>query len=226
MYIKNQKSSLVFKITIVLVALIGQIIYVSSYGFQQWFYFTHLSNILALVYFGFASVYLFKRIQEPASKLQTFLPRVKGGVIIAVTVTLIVYWALLHGRDFSMDADIYNSLPAIMKTPIPNYIVHLVVPVLTICDWLLFDVKGHFEKYDFIKWLGIPYLYFGFAIVVAATGYTFPSGSHYPYFFIDFDVLGVQKVALYVVALTGFFLILSYLFYLLDRKLGKEYLSK
>lgn len=234
MYIKNRYISLAYKIIAVIFCIAGQILTLGipngKFEAGQFLYYTNQSNILCLVYFVGAAIFVFKKIktdgpQGPA----TFAPRFKGAVLMAITVTFLIFWFVLNSRDFTMDTsvlkdgvdldfDFDNSL-----WPITNKIVHMIVPLLTIFDWLLFDTKGHFQKFDPIIWLIIPLAYYLFSLVVASTGYTFWTGSHYPYFFIDSEALGWGVVSLYIVSLGLGFLMLGYIFYGLDKVLAKKH---
>lgn len=52
-------------------------------------------------------------------------------------------------------------------------------------------------------------------------GYTFTTGSHYPYFFMDWDKLGVLGVLKYVLLIIVAFTILGYIYYGIDKLLYK-----
>lgn len=225
MYINNQRASLAYKLIAAAICLAGQIVYVSSLGLSQWLFYTNQSNLLCLAYFIAASIYTARRLRAGDTAPAVFSPRFTGAVVMAITVTMIIFWGMLSSTDFQMDAEtsaIIAELPAMITSPWPNYVVHLVVPLLTIFDWLLFAPKGSFKRTDPVIWLLIPYVYWVFAIVVAQTGYTFWRGSRYPYYFIDTDALGWGKVLLYVLALTAFFLVLGYLLLLLDKALKRR----
>lgn len=220
MCIRNQKLSLFYKIIAAFICFYGQLIYVVNTGFSGWFYYTNQSNILCMIYFLLAAIYIGSKMRKAKEPI-VFLPRFKGAIIMAITVTMLIYWVLLHSGDFSMDGDGPRTMWNIMYTPIPNHIVHTIVPLLMIFDWVLFDPKGSFKKVDPLIWLIIPYVYFIFAIIVAQTGYTYYGSSRYPYFFIDFDIYGFGGVMLNLVVLTGFFIALGYIVVLIDWFLGK-----
>ncbi len=229
MYIKNRYVSLVYKIIAILFCIAGQIMTLGipqgRFEAGQFLYYTNQSNILCMIYLICAAVFVSKQIKKDGKYgPATFAPSFKGAVILAITVTLLIYWGMLSGTDFSMyDGEIINGMTFEFKFwQATNRTVHLIVPVLTVFDWVLFDPNGVFKKRDPIIWTSIPLIYYCFSLIVAKTGYTFWSGSHYPYFFIDSDKLGWAKVAMYVVLLGVGFIILGYIYCGIDKLLGKK----
>ncbi|MCC8154344.1 MAG: Pr6Pr family membrane protein [Tannerellaceae bacterium] len=133
-------------------------------------------------------------------------PRFKGAVVFAITVTGLIFYFVLRPAMFSMGNTAYVNSMA-------NTLVHYVVPLMTVFDWLLFDPKGQFKKFDPFLWLLIPYAYFLFTIIRAQTGGEILStGSRYPYAFINIDQLGMGKVLVNVAGLILIFLILGYIY--------------
>lgn len=224
MYIKNQKASLIYKTIAVLLCLSGQILVfiISDFGLGIFLYYTNLSNILCLVYFILAASHCYRQLKTGDES--AFAPRFKGAVVLAITVTMLVYWLVLRGGGFSMGTTSQMVDPSAGSTAysVMDMIVHLLVPLTTIFDWLLFDPKGSYKRYDPVLWLGIPLIYYGLTIVIAQTGFTFIGGVRYPYFFINPDLIGYQNVALFVAGIILAFLMIGYLLYGLDRLLGKR----
>lgn len=221
MYIKNTKISLIYKIIAAIISFAGFSMFIFSFGIEQAYYYTIQSNILCAVYFILAVIYISKEMKSKKDEPIVFMPRFKGAVVIAITVTMIIFWGLLSNSDFTMDPETLATMPFVVRSPWPNYIVHSIVPLLMIFDWLLFDPKGVFKKIDPFIWIIIPYVYLVFAEILAATGYTFSGGSRFPYFFIDSDLIGWNGVFLYVVVLTIFFIVLGYLALGFNRILAK-----
>ncbi|PTY40730.1 Pr6Pr family membrane protein [Brachyspira hampsonii] len=170
------------------------------------YYFTYQSNILVIVYFILDILNIIK-------KKETFYPRFKGAVTMSITVTFLVYHFLL-----SPTADKYIGFAYIR-----NVIVHYIVPVMTIFDYIIFDKKGIYKVIDPILWLIIPILYFMFILIRARVGSPFSDGSYYPYFFIDIDKYGFKTVLRNVFFITLFFAILGYIEYFIDRLFNKVY---
>ncbi|EKV56207.1 hypothetical protein A966_12641 [Brachyspira hampsonii 30446] len=170
------------------------------------YYFTYQSNILVIVYF-------ILDIFNIINKKETFYPRLKGAVTMSITVTFLVYHFLL-----SPTADKYIGFAYIR-----NVIVHYIVPIMTIFDYIIFDKKGIYKIIDPILWLIIPLLYFMFVLVRARVGSPFSDGSYYPYFFVDIDKYGLKTVLRNVFFITLFFAFLGYIEYFIDRFFNKVF---
>lgn len=225
MYIKNNWLALIYKFSGILVCLWG-LWYTSGlatgrFNSGMMYYYTNQSNILCLVYFVIAFAFSIKSIVKNDNDITSgFAPKFKGAVVMAITVTMLIYWFMLHETGFSMDADA-AALASIGLTPISNLLVHLIVPFVTIFDWLLFAKKGLFKGFYPVIWLIIPLAYYIFTLITASTGHTFLSGSRYPYFFIDSDLIGWNGVAMYIPILAAVFLLIGYAILGIDRLLVK-----
>ena len=91
MYIKNATAALIYRIGIVLVAGYGLAdgfgLFAGNPDFCQLAYFTDVSNLLCFLYFLAAVVY--GLVRRPATDVpRIFLPRVKGAVTFAISITL------------------------------------------------------------------------------------------------------------------------------------------
>lgn len=212
--IKNRVISLVYKIITAILAFTGLLIatdiFTGAFSETFIFYYTNQSNILCLISMVLSAIYCAKDIKKSGTKgLSTFAPRFKGAVVLAITVTCLVYWGMLHTAGES------ESVSSIL--------LHLVVPVMVILDWLLFDEKGKFKKFDPILWLCIPLVYDIFANIVALVGNVyFDDGSRFPYFFLDYKQNGIQTTMLYFLALLIAFLLLGYMYYGLSQLLSRK----
>ena len=112
---------------------------------------------------------------------------------MAIMITMLVFNFIL--RPFMTDMDGVMELNSL-----PNYIVHVIEPLLVIFDYILFDEKGIFKKIDPLKWVIFPFIYWVFICIRAffASPFTYTS-SKYPYFFILLSKLS-SKVKLRRVA--------------------------
>ena len=210
MYIRNRYISGIYKAVLCLSGLIGILIQAGVFvGNVDWSvvrYYTLISNVLCCLYFGVAMVYAF------AGK-DTLLPWLKGMLIMGITVTGLVYHFMLSKGSFSMGS----------AKEVANILLHYLVPVLSVFDWVLFDKKGRYTLKSPLIWVILPDLYFVFATIYGfAGGQRYYGGSRFPYFFIDFDALGVWKVLAYTAVLNVLFAALGYVFYLADRVVGKK----
>jgi hypothetical protein len=214
MYIKNRLVSLIYKIITAAAALAGILLiggFPSGFNLRLFKYYTVQSNVLCLVFIAAAAVHAAIQIKKSGmSGPATLLPRFKGAVTLAITVTLLVYQFMLADTPFSMTSGYAG-----------NFLVHLLTPLLVILDWLLFDEKGRYNIFDPLRWGIIPFYYFIFALIAAQAGVTYLGGSRYPYFFLDADAIGAGGVALYVLGIAVAFFALSYIVFAFDRWLSR-----
>ncbi len=116
-----------------------------------------------------------------------------------------------------------------MFTMHPNYrpftlsdvLVHYITPLMALADWLLFDPKGRYRWFHPFAWLSLPLAYQLFAVIRAPfiTAPT-PSGSRYPYLFIDIDALG-WGVVLWPLGMAAGLVALGYALYGINHLLGR-----
>lgn len=97
-----------------------------------------------------------------------------------------------------------------------NTLLHYVMPVAFVLDWVLFTPKGRLRWIDAVKWLAFPLAYGGWTVVHGV-----PSG-WWPYWFVNVDELGWAAAAANFVALLAFFLTLGLIVVTADRALGRR----
>jgi hypothetical protein len=139
-----------------------------------------------------------------------FAPIVKGLLLLCLTGTMLVAHFLL-GDAFSMGEDMVWTLT----------LVHYVVPIGTILDWLLFDKKGLIKLYFPLLWLLAPVFYFVYAMLGSQIENGLVDMTRYPYPFLDIDVLGVNRVLFTSLIILGAFLVIGYIYFLIDKILSK-----
>lgn len=203
----------ILEFSILIIGTIGVILQIGLFTenprFETLNYYTIISNIICVIYILCKIIYKFVNIKKEKNE---FLSRFRGSVVMCITVTMIIYHLLLSGR-FSMNGTIQIS----------NIILHYFVPIAIIFDWLMFDKKGYYKKIDPIIWLSIPLIYFAYALIIGANRvYTFYQGSHYPYYFIDVESIGIFATCRNALVIIIAFTLLGYLIYFIDKKLGNK----
>ena len=202
MIIKNRNINIIYKLVIVFCALFGILTQCGAfYGFSKpdkLYYYTNISNFACAVYFFFAAVSLIKGKSG-------FAAQARGAVIMAITVTGLIYHFMLSQYFYLQDT-----------TVLSNTLVHYVVPALSFFDWILFEEKGSYKKHSPFLWVLFPNGYFVFVLVCVALGASMGIDSRFPYPFIDIDLLGAGRVALNVVVLNILFILLGFIFVLAD----------
>lgn len=144
--------------------------------------FTYQANILAAAYYAWTLV-------SPRADRRTGL---RGAVVLYVVVAGAIWNLLLTGRSM-------GYTPA-------NFLLHVVVPVLAIADWLLIRRGAGTAKWWPFAWLAYPAAYAAVAVVVLNR-----AGRRAPYYFLDPGSVGGAAVAINVGLLGAGFLALGYL---------------
>lgn len=164
-------------------------------------YFTIQSNI---GYGIFAAWAAFRGRDTP--------PALKGAVTLYVAITGLVYHLVLTNpaSGFAI-GPVERTLP----DAIGNQLLHTVVPLLAVLDWLLFDERGRFRWRHALYWLAFPLGYLTFALVRGLVV------DKYPYPFINVDELGYDGVSVSSLAFAVAFWILGLLFVAIDRFGGR-----
>ncbi|MDX8054780.1 Pr6Pr family membrane protein [Lentzea sp. BCCO 10_0798] len=136
---------LVLSAEIYLVVVLGD----NFRAFNHFSYFTVLSNV-------FAAVVALLGVFSPVSA------QIRGAAVLYMGTTGIVYWLLLRGID--------------VQTPAyANWVLHTVVPILVVVEWLLAPEKTR----RWWIWLSFPLAYLVYTLVRG------PIVDWYPYPFMD-----------------------------------------
>ena len=208
MYIKSKALGVVWKFALVACAFVGvglQIgIFSGNLHLSGLRYFTNLSNLFCMVYFLVDALYLLFHRENDGSRSWCF--PLKGIAMMGITVTWLVAHFMLG--NFTMGASMQISIR----------LVHYVVPVMTILDWLLFDEKGQMRATSPLLWTTLPLLYFAVVMLLAALTAGTP---FYPYPFMNVSTQGLTRVLVTVVLMVAFFVALGYVFFLVDRLLSR-----
>lgn len=164
-------------------------------------YFTILTNLFTTVWFVLA----FRSRQMGQLRWWGDAPEIKGALMVAGTVTILVYWTLL--------VDI--PIPTVIGE-IANFLLHLLVPLGLWIDWLLVGdpmTKSYGKMLG--SWLIFPIV---FVIYTEIRG---PFAHWYPYFFLDSQAVGgVGKLVIAIIGMMFLFLVIASLIYWLYRKRG------
>ena len=172
-------------------------------GLYQLRYFTTLSNLLA------AGCALWALTRGRRGYF------IKGMALLCILVTAVVYHAVL--------TRVFGSFPLFSLDWWGNQLVHTIVPMLTVLDYLLFDPKGRFNRYCPLLWMAAPWGYFCLTVAIARMGILFPnSSSPYPYPFLDVWQLGWGPVLRNVLLLAAGFFLLGCLLTAADRLLASS----
>lgn len=215
--INARPVALVYRLIALALILTGIIRYSDVLtGAPDWttlLFYTMVSNLIALFWMLLLVVRTVRDLGRSGTRgTSTPSPRWSAAVMMAVTVTMLIYLIVLVPTRFQDgDGDIFS---------LTDNLIHIVTPCLMIGDWLLFVPKGMLRRFDPLLWPLIPYAYLTFAFVFGALGGEFTPGQKYPYPFMDLDVLGLGGVALWIAALTAALVAVGFVYLLVDRILS------
>ncbi|MDR1697436.1 MAG: Pr6Pr family membrane protein [Erysipelotrichaceae bacterium] len=204
-----------FRLIALIITLSGLIVATFPSGVftpDVYFYYTNLSNVLVLVFFLLLVIKSAEDLIRNKDKVKTsYYERFAFIVLIDIMLTFLVYWVLLAPKTLATP----NGTSKLFSYS--NLTVHAIVPILVIIDYFIFiRPKAPSFRYVFLTWV-FPLSYTIMSIIIGLSGYTYYTGSHYPYFFLDFETQGAL-VLIWIIVLLAFFTVLATGVYFLDRK--------
>lgn len=220
MLVVSRRAALAYRIvwTLVTVLAVGRVcgLLTGSWSPGAFNYFTVQSNVLVLVWAAAQTVRTAVDLRRDGPRgASTVSARGTGYVTMAILTTMIVYCVLLAPTAFTM-----GGAGGVLA--LTNLLVHVVVPLLAIGDYLLFGPKGTFRVLDPPRWALVPYAYLVFAFVRAEVGGPLPGGGQYPYPFMDVDALGWGTVVVNLVIITVALEVVAFALFWADRALGQR----
>jgi hypothetical protein len=151
--------------------------------------FTYQANVLAAAYYLWT-------LTSPRADARVGL---RGAVVLYVVIAGVIWNLLLTGRS--------------MGYTVANVLLHVVVPALALCDWLLIGRgQGRVQWWHPLAWLAYPAAYVVVAVVVLNE-----AGRRAPYYFLDPGSVGVAAVVGNVCVLGGCVLALGYVLLAVNR---------
>lgn len=161
-------------------------------------YFTVLTNVLVALALTAPALFPDSRIGR-----WTASEGVRAAVAMYIAVVGLIYHTLLDAT--------WNPQGLLVYV---NQVLHTVMPIAFVLDWLLFVPKGRLRWIDPVKWLAYPLLYGLWTVIHGQlVGW-------YPYWFIDIGALGWERAGVNFAALLAFFLGLGLIVAAMDRGLS------
>lgn len=205
----KEKIKLIYRTLIVIVSAIALYLNFKLLGFKEGIiYFTNLSNLLCFVYF---TVLIIMTLLKKVKRNDTYYI-IKGMVTMAITITMFIYNILLSS----------NGMGVFKGHELECNLVHLVVPLMVILDYIIFGEKGNLKKEYPVIWSLVLILYIIFVLIYALLGGTFLNGLPYPYFFMDINKFGTIGVVFNLLIVYIFFVGFGTLVQKIDNWLGKN----
>ena len=222
--IKNLTIAFIFRVIAFIIAVAGLLAMLGAFRgeihLEALAFYTMQSNILAIVLFGMLIVRTIIGLRENKDGNAGYFARFEMVCTINILLTLVVFWTLLAPTLFSMPGE-YSMWS------FDNLAVHAITPLLCLVDYILFTQPGHLKYRDVYYVCIFPIAYLIGTSIAGLLGYVFmisPTDGkpmHFPYFFYDFERIGVLAFA-FIGAMIVFFLIIGHIFYYFDRKRNQK----
>jgi hypothetical protein len=151
--------------------------------------FTYQANVLAAAYYLWT-------LARPRADSRV---GIRGAVVLYVLIAGAIWNLFLTGHSM-------GYTPA-------NILLHLVVPVLALTDWLLVDRdQAHLRWWQPVAWLAYPAAYLALALAVLNH-----VGRRAPYYFLDPGTIGTASVVVNIGVLAAGALALGYALLIINR---------
>ncbi|MDR1187933.1 MAG: Pr6Pr family membrane protein [Bifidobacteriaceae bacterium] len=229
MVIESRIFALVFRLGAIAVIVTGLVRLVGLFGggggtsggsggaaWGAFVYYTTQSNVLCLLWLAAMAVVTIRGMARDGRRgpVEPW-PRLGAMVMMAITVTMLIYLVVLAPAAFVQEGDGYRPFT------LTDDLIHIITPCLTIADWFLFSPKGRLRWFDPITWAIPPYIYLLFGFTWPLFGGRFAGGQRYPYSFMDVGTLGVGGVALQIGVLTVALVAFGYIYVVADYLLAR-----
>lgn len=205
----KEKIEWIYKIIILITCGIG--IYLNFDLFSvatAMVYYTIQSNIMCFLFYAVIIILHFCGKLEKSN----YYHILHGTVVMAITLTMVVFQTVIINNETAFDGH-----------EIVSVFVHLIVPLLIIFDYLIFEKKGTLKKsYPFIWSLSLV-IYTVMLVIYMKTGGTFVGGAKYPYMYMNIEKYGVLKVAVANIGIYVVFIVYGMIVQQLDSVVGHHY---
>ena len=219
--IKNRTAQLIFQTIYCTLGFVGIVSCtgvfddITQFRWDFYVHFTNISNFLCI------GVMLAALIQTAKKKEDSFVktaPLLKFIGMLGILLTFLVFNILLAG----------NRDPQ-LNWRVGSLTFHVVLPIMYVADWFLFYERKKCKWYYPVASIAFPLAYLVFIFIQAAimkfdTSILIPGTETpliYPYFFVNLETQGVGGVAKWVVILLSAFVVVGFVFLVLD-KLSKK----
>ena len=218
MRIRNKTFSIIWKVVLLLFGAYGLLdgsgILAGEYlsGFPNMF--TNVSNMFAWGYFLLAVIWLIRNRDDESAV--TFAPTAKYTATISLLVTMLIAHFMLFDAMFKDGQLVWHLV-----------VLHYIVPIMTVLDWLLFDEKGKMPMWGPFAWMSLVVVYVIVVMVgVGLLGLNMGGGTtahltRYPYTFLDPGISGVGGVIAFCGIMLVAFILLGYILLGIDRLLAR-----
>lgn len=214
--IKNS-FRIIFNMVIIGCVIIGLVLTAQEFGLKVTMStFTNQSNLFCLIVALQTIVFILQKHNLENNAYIFF----KGLTLTSILLTGAVYYFVLLPYVKSTNPDHVEPLSSIIQ--------HIVVPLLALGEYLIFQKKGNFKVWYPFAWSSVLFYYLGYTTVYKLLGgvYTFTGEElNFPYFFLDYETHGWQNVILWALLIIVFFIAFSFVLFGFDKVLGRRKIS-
>lgn len=213
----KKRIELIYRVLFIIICAVGIFIHFDwndrDYNVHEFSFFTLWSNIFCLVYM---CVILVKHFlgKDTLSKMLIYF---KGMATACIICTFLVY----HFSEYKIIMT--NNELALLGLPIESILAHYVVPAMFVLDWIMFQPKGRFKWHYVVTWLVFPLVYIVCFFVRCHCNHPdeFMRVPKYPYFFLNYENIGINKCFFYIFMLLLIFLGINIMVIFMDSLFSK-----
>ena len=222
--IKNRTAQLIYQTIYCTLGLVGCVACLGIFdniNLIRWDFYVHFTNISNFLCIGVMVAGLIQTAKKKEDGYVSAAPLLKFIGMLGILLTFLVFNIMLAGAE-GRDPQ--------ANWRVGSLLFHVVLPIMYIADWFLFYERKKCDWYYPIASIGFPLAYAIFLLIQAIilgfdTSILIPTTTTpliYPYFFVNIDTQGVGGVLMWIVILASAFVAIGYLFWWLDKVLGKK----
>ena len=222
--IKNRTTQLIFQTIYCTLGLIGTVACLGIFDnikMIRWDFYVHFTNLSNFLCIGVMLAGLIQTIKKKEDSYVSAAPILKFIGVLGILLTFLVFNIMLAGQE-GRDPQLNWRIGSLM--------FHVVLPIMYIADWFLFYERKQCKWFYPVASISFPLAYVIFLLIQALilqfdTSILIPTTTTpliYPYFFVNLDTQGKGGVLMWIAILAVAFVAVGFLFYGLDRLLGKK----
>lgn len=175
-------------------------------------YYTNLSNYICLGVMFACLTDTYKKANRKEDGYSKTAPTFTFLCVILILVTFLVYNILLADENTVIEYFTSQS----------NMIMHVILPILFVLNWILFYEHPSLEWYHPLLATVMPLIYVVFIVIRAKLLSGAKDALLYPYFFLNIDQLGWGGFLIWIAILLAVFVVLGYIIYATERFLKRK----
>ncbi len=200
MHIEKRSAVAIYRLVIVILAVIGLWIELASFQESAWRLFATWTLAILAIY------YMVVTIKTAFWKRSAFdvlpCPMLQGMLLVAGVSMLIAS---------------VSGLQLTGLTGFSNVLIAFLIPLLLLGDYFIFSKKGSWRTIEPFYWLAFPVVYVASIIITGDFMYTTDPGLVYPYGFLNFHAIGVDRMLWFFALEIAVVLVVGYILVVIDR---------